>query len=114
MNALGGETNLNERFKLDYLKAKTDKERRNICLEAIDQGVIARGKPLSTVKEIFGEDFSEDIGKDADGFSYGIVNFSKPIKGGPDTSDFFVGWYMTVYYDKSGYIYKYHLSNLHK
>ena len=114
MNAVGGETNLTEPFKLDYAKAKTEKERRNICLEAIDRGVIARGKRLSNVKEIFGEDFSADIGKDAAGFSYGVVNFSKPIKGGPDTSNFFLGWYMTVYYDKSGYIYKYDLTNLHK
>jgi hypothetical protein len=114
MNVMGGETNLIKRFKSDYEAAKTENERRAICLEAIDQKAIARGLPLANVKEIFGQDFSEDIGKDTDGFSYGIVNFSKPIKGGPDSAEFFVGWYMVVYYSKSGYIYKYHLTNLHK
>jgi hypothetical protein len=114
MNVLGGEMDLIKRFKSDYQAAKTDNERRAICLEAVDQKVVARGSPLANVKEIFGQDFSENIGKDADGFSYGIVNFSKPIKGALEASDFFVGWYMTVYYDKSGYIYKYYLTNLHK
>jgi hypothetical protein len=114
MHAVGGETNLIQQFKVNYAKAKTEKERRTICLEAIDRDVIDRGKPLSTVKEIFGEDFSADIGTGEDGTSYGIVSFSKPIKGGPDASDFFFGWYMTVYYGKGGYIHKYYLTNLHK
>jgi len=47
-------------FSKKYKGAKTDKERFQICLDAIKKGIIRDGAPLSDIKEVFGEPWKEE------------------------------------------------------
>jgi hypothetical protein len=103
-------------FAKRYAHAKSELEKRTVCIEAIDKGVVARGISIRNVKLLFGPDLTEKVGVDQDGASYGIVDFIRPKKAeaGKAVSDYVAGWYLVIYYDQSGLVLNYHLSNVHK
>jgi hypothetical protein len=99
-----------------YRAAKTQQDRLLICIEAINQGLIAKGKNVNVLREIF----------DGDGIppSYGIpkagerelvtVFFNKDAirkNCKPNSAAALSGWYFCCWYDESKRITKYYITN---
>jgi hypothetical protein len=102
-----------------YRNAKTEAERRSLCLQAIDEKAFFETGPVSTVDEIFGTDFASKLPGKRDGTQPGIVYFADqpPVyrtSEGLIEQRGHVGWYLVVEYDYSGTIRNYFLTNLHK
>jgi hypothetical protein len=98
-----------------YDMAKSDTERRLICLRLIDEGVIAPGLPISHLDIVFGTRFSDDLPKKSGSLSFREVYFSPQPKHEDlllSTSP--VGWYLFVKYNWLGKIENYYLSNINK
>jgi hypothetical protein len=47
-----------DRLAKAYRAARTEFERRAVCLDAIDAGVIARGRPVVVVDAVFGTTYA--------------------------------------------------------
>jgi hypothetical protein len=102
-----------------YRSAKTEEERRAICLQAIDQEAFHRASPVSTVDEIFGTKFASSLPSKQNDNQTGVVYFAEqpPARKTSDgliEQNAYVGWYLVVEYDDTGTIRNYYLSNLHK
>jgi hypothetical protein len=102
-------------LKQRYQRATTAVERRAVCLQAIDDGVIQRGGPVSTVDEIFGTHFAQDLPTARERRRTAVIDFVTFVPS-PDNSRAapHLGWYLAVEYDPQGTIQNYYLSNLHK
>jgi hypothetical protein len=50
-----------DRLASAYLAARTDSARRAVCLEAIDAGVIARGRSVAVVDAVFGTTYAKKL-----------------------------------------------------
>lgn len=103
-----------------YQAAKSENERRAVCLRAIDEGLIHSGGPVSLIDEIFGSRFAEKLPKgqepsrsDAVYFTPQASSTPKPDARVTQASDY-VGWYLGLQYDQQGNVLKYYLSNVHK
>jgi len=103
-----------EELKRLYDSAKTEYERRDVCLRAIDQGTIYRDGPVSALDAIFGTHFASKLPRAGES-NYGSVQFV-PFVPSPDNSKAAanVGWRLSVEYSTTGKIVNYYLTNLHK
>ena len=103
-----------EELKRLYDSAKTEYERRDVCLRAIDQGTIYRDGPVSALDTIFGTHFASKLPRAGES-NYGSVQFV-PFVPSPDNSKAAgnVGWRLSVEYSTTGKIVNYYLTNLHK
>jgi hypothetical protein len=103
-----------DRLAKAYRTAQTEFGRRAVCLEAIDGGVIARGRSVTVVDAIFGTTYARKLPRGSE-LEAGFVDFH-PLP--PPPSDAFqaahVGWYFVFKFDSSGTLQDYYLSNLHK
>ena len=100
-----------------YGSATSEFERRAICLRAIDEGVIFRTGPISSIDEIFGTKFAADLPTKREIKRIAVIDFAVETKSAP--SDDTVarghsGWFMVIEYDYNGDIQNYYLTNLHK
>jgi hypothetical protein len=104
-----------DRLAKAYRAAQTESERRAVCLEAIDKGVVARGRSVAIVDAIFGTDYAKQL-PHAKELHPGIVYFYKtdPLSNRDDVLVPFIGWYFAFNYDSAGRLENYHLTNLHK
>jgi hypothetical protein len=101
-------------FAAAYARAKTEVEKRTVCIEAIDAGVVRGGVSIEVLKRVFGSDF-EDSGIDSRSNRLARVNFVSPWRStNPLVSDVYRGWYLAVSYTADGAVFSYHLSNLGK
>lgn len=106
-----------ENLKQRYAAARSPLERRSVCIDAIDEGVIDRGAPVAVLDEIFGTAFSRKLPSASEGRRRDLVLFSpqsEPPPGPPTVASGYVGWYLAFEYDSNGLIQSYYLSNLHK
>jgi hypothetical protein len=103
-----------EIFAQKYQKAASAEEKRAVCIEAIDAGIISRGVNIEKIKKIFGKDFDAELKLSEDGSGYGIVDFIPTVSGKDGEAASHEGWYLKVEYDKKKLIQKYYLTNLHK
>lgn len=97
-----------------YRAARTEFERRAVCLDAIDAGVIKRGRGVAVVDAIFGTNYAKKLpsGSEPEG---GIVYFQPQLQSPRnDVQQAFVGWYLAFKFDSNGTLQDYYLSNLHK
>ena len=103
-----------EELRRRYEAAGTEHERRAVCLQAIDQGAIYRGGPVSTLDAIFGTRFAADLPRAGETQS-ATVDFV-PFVPSPDPSIAagHTGWYLAIQYDAAGRLGNYYLTNLHK
>jgi hypothetical protein len=103
-----------------YEAAKSQYERRAVCLRAIDEGLIRRGAPVSAIDEIFGTRFASDLPTEEEAIRKSWILFAEqfsppPAPNGQVTIAIgYVGWYMAFAYDRGGAIQNYFLTNLHK
>lgn len=104
-----------ERFAKAYRAAHTELERRAVCLEAIDAGVIAVGRPVAVVDAIFGTNYARKRRPPLHELETGTVEFHPlpPLRRN-DVQAAFVGWYFGFSFDSAGQLETYSLSNVHK
>jgi hypothetical protein len=98
-----------------YQTAKSQYERRAVCLRAIDEGIIHRGGRISSIDEVFDSRFSQTMPTKKEGKRIANIAFVPfvPIQE-PGVAAGEVGWYMNFEYDNQGIVQNYILTNLHK
>ena len=98
-----------------YRSSSGEKQRRDVCLQAIDSGVIYRGVSVRTIDRIFGTSFRLVSPSKGERLATGVIDF---ILLPPPSEDWnqaaHVGWYFFFSYDSRGVVEDYYLSNLHK
>lgn len=105
-----------DRLAKAYRAARTEFERRAVCLDAIDAGVIGRGRRVAVVDAIFSTNYARELPSGSE-LEAGVVDFH-PLP--PPTSDRvavahgYIGWYLAFKFDSNGTLQDYYLSNLHK
>ncbi|MGA9994774.1 MAG: hypothetical protein WBP93_05125 [Pyrinomonadaceae bacterium] len=103
-----------------YEAAKSEKERRDVCLRAIDEGVIQTygPVPISTIDEIFGTHFASDVPTRKESRRLVVVDLvpstASPQSGGKAEAVGHTGWFLAVVYNYDGNIENYYLTNIHK
>ncbi len=105
-----------DRLAKAYRAARTEFDRRTVCLDAIDAGVIARGRPVAVVDAIFGTDYVSKLPTGSE-LETGVVDFhplTRPPSDKVAVAYGHTGWYLAFKFDSSGTLQDYHLSNLHK
>jgi hypothetical protein len=104
-----------ERLAKAYRAARTEFERRAVCLDAIDAGVVARGHSVAVIDTVFGTTWARKVPPAGAELEWGVVKFH-PLP--PPPSDKFaaasIGWYLAFQFDSTGTIQNYYLSNVHK
>jgi hypothetical protein len=111
------ETNatLTNELSAKYKQASSEKEKMDICIQAIDQGVIRRGGSIEASDTVFGTSLSKEIPARGKSVAKGVVFFAEnPPSPSEDIAGAMVGWYLVVEFDSRGVIQNYFLSNLHK
>jgi hypothetical protein len=82
-----------DRLAKAYRAAPTEVERRAVCLDAIDVGVIARGRSVTVVYAIFGTTYPRKLPRGSE-LETGVVDFDPlppPPSGGFAAAH--IGWY---------------------
>jgi hypothetical protein len=106
-----------DRLANAYRAARTEFERRAVCLDAIDAGVIAEGRSVAVVDAIFGTTYARKLPRVGAGLEAGFVDFH-PLPPPPSTGRHIqaahVGWYFAFKFDSTGKLQDYCLSNLQK
>ena len=104
-----------DRLAKAYRAARTDFERRAVCLDAIDSGVVARGRSVAVVDAIFGTAYSRELPPGIE-LEAGVVDFHPlpPSHGDRSVQVAHIGWYLAFKFDSAGKLQDYFLSNLHK
>jgi hypothetical protein len=103
-----------------YQAAKSESERRAVCLRAIDEGLIHSGVHISLIDEVFDTHFAEKLPTGQVPSQGAAVNFAPQAPstpksdGGVMQASDYVGWYLALQYDQQGNVLKYYLSNVHK
>ena len=103
-----------DHFVAKYRKAKTEFQKRDVCIALIDAGVLYDGSPIADVKKVFQQDFLDQGPADHVNDRLTMVDFVPP-KHSTDTrvSTFETGWYLSITYrETDGSVVRYCLSNL--
>jgi len=104
----------NEELKRLYQTAQSREERRNVCLRAIDEGIIQTFGPVnvSTIDAAFGTEFSKlsqkRSRKESDRWVY--INCDKNVSSGANDA----WWYLAVELVDQDNIFEYYLTNVPK
>jgi len=104
----------NEELKRLYQTAQSREERRNVCLRAIDEGIIQTFGPVnvSTIDAAFGTEFSKPSQKrsrkENDHWVY--INCDQNVSSGADDA----GWYLAIELVDQDEIFNYYLTNVPK
>jgi hypothetical protein len=98
-----------------YRAARTEFERRAVCLDAIDAGVLARGRSVAVVDAVFGTTYARKLPPEGGGLETGVVDFHPPPPSPSDAVQVaYIGWYLAFEFDSDGRLQNYYLSNVHK
>jgi hypothetical protein len=102
-------------FASKYKKAKTEVQKRTVCIQLIDAGLLYSGSPIDDVKKVFQGDF-EEKGADGKDHRLAVVHFvppKRPLKlpNQPMGQAEVIGWYLSVTYRDDGTVVHYCLSN---
>jgi hypothetical protein len=104
-----------DRLAKSYRAARTEFERRAVCLEAIDAGVVARGRSVGVVDAVFGTTWARKLPPAGRELEWGVVDFhTLPPLPNNAMSAAHIGWYLAFEFDSTGRLQNYYLSNLHK
>ncbi len=103
-----------DRLARAYRAARTEFERRAVCLDAIDAGVVARGRSVAVVDAVFGTTYARKL-PPAGQLETGVVNFHpSPPSRSDAVQSAYIGWYLAFKFDSTGELQDYHLSNVHQ
>lgn len=102
----------NEELKRLYQSAQSREERRNVCLEAIDEGIIQTFGPVkvSTIDEAFGTEFSKVSQKRSKKKSerWIYINCDSNVSPGANPA----GWYLAIELVDRDEVFHYYLTNI--
>jgi hypothetical protein len=99
------------RFVERYRAAKTETNRRNLCIELMDSDLLYSGSSIDCLKTIFGTDFQEQGMLDAK-TKLAIVHFKRSARfNDPLIPVDWTGWFLSVKYRPDGHIMAYSMSN---
>jgi hypothetical protein len=103
----------NEELKRLYQTAQSREERRNVCLRAIDEGIIQTFGPVnvSTIDAAFGTEFSKESQKRSrkERYYWVYINCDKNVSSGENDA----GWYLAIELADQE-IFNYYLTNVPK
>lgn len=110
---LHGQVKIDE-FASSFKGAASPRAKLDLCVKAIDEGMIARGCSVKQIDQMFGTHYGSAMPKSGS-LETGVVDFS-PMATPPSNSvaAAHVGWYLAFEFDSSGSIQNYYLSNTHK
>jgi hypothetical protein len=92
-----------------------ESERRAVCLDAIDAGVVARDRPVTVIDAIFGTTYAGKLPPAGGGLETGVVDFHpSPPSPGDARQAAYIGWYLAFKFDSAGKLQDYYLSNVHQ
>ena len=114
----GRKTSVTELQRL-YLAARSEQERRAVCLRAIDEGAVYRNGPVANIDQIFGTHFASELPAAGQSKAGKPILFATQPSLSPGADRIaeavpYVGSYLVVEYDHEGKVQYYYLSNLHK
>ena len=99
-----------DHFAKTYQEAKSADQRRTLCIEAMDNGLLKKGDSIKVIDRMFHTNYANYfIGKDEDG-GWAVIYFAPQHQDGYNQI-LAVGWYLAVKYDRDRVIQDYHLSN---
>jgi hypothetical protein len=100
-----------DRFVDAYKHANGEIEKRTVCLNFIDAGLLYDGAPIADVRKVFQPDF-EEMGMDLKSNRQAVVHFVPPkVTSSPLEPGVWTGWYLALTYWPDGTIMHYSLSN---
>jgi len=100
-----------DRFVAEYKRATGEIEKRTVCLNFIDAGLLYDGAPMADVRKVFQQDF-EDMDMDEKSNHLAIVHFVPPKRtSSPLQPALWTGWYLALTYRPDGTVMHYSLSN---
>jgi hypothetical protein len=100
-----------EQFISRYKQAKTEIQKRTVCIDLIDADLLYEGANIDEIEQVFKNDF-EDMGTDDRGNRIAIVHFVPPTRSTNQiASDISTGWFLSMSFQKNGTIVHYSLSN---
>lgn len=103
------------RLAAAYRAARTEFERRTVCLDAIDAGIVARGRSVADVDAVFGTTFAKKLPGKGAGLEWGVVHFHPPLESGSDKkASGYIGWFLAIQFYSDGTLENYYLTNVHK
>jgi hypothetical protein len=104
-----------DRLAKAYRAARTEFERRAVCLQAIDEGVVTRGRSVAVVDAVFGTTYAKKLPPAGGGLETGVVDFHPSLPSGSDAvASAHIGWYLVFEFDSTSRLQNYYLTNLHK
>jgi len=104
-----------DRLAAAYRGARTEFERRAVCIDAIDAGIVARGRSVAVVDAVFGTTYARKLPIKGSGLEWGVIDFHPPLESGSDKeASGFIGWFLAFQFYPDGTIENYYLSNVHK
>jgi hypothetical protein len=104
-----------DRLASAYRVARTEFERRAVCLDAIDAGVVTRGRSVAVVDAVFGTTYARKLPPAGGGLETGIVEFHPlPPPRSDAVASAHIGWYFAFEFDSAGEVQKYYLTNVQK
>ncbi len=102
-------------FIQKYRQTTSETQRLNLCIDAINRGLIYSGEPIAAIDKLFGTSYSADLPSRKERVQTVAIDFMPFIKSPRnDAQGEHVGWYLAVTYNFKGMIEDYYLTNLHK
>jgi hypothetical protein len=106
-------------YQKAYSDAKSEQEKRAVCLRTIDDGLIGVGKNVAVIDKIFSTNFESEMPVATERVKRKSLLFAEQasipqVPGKLNDSVAYVGSYLAVEYDSAGSILNYYLSNIHK
>lgn len=85
-----------------------------MCLDAIDSGIIARGRSVAVIDAVFGTTFAKKLPR-ATELETGVVEFH-PSSPSPNDAvqAAHIGWYLAFEFDSAGTLQNYFVTNSHQ
>ena len=101
-------------FSTKYSQARSEVARLQLCVSAMNSGLIRNGMSVSDVEKLFGTKLQERIPIRKDYTAVLIIGLADPPPSLPDGDQAPSGnWYMGVEYVNGGAVVNYYLSNSH-
>ena len=103
-------------FATEYSAEHSELGRRNLCIEAIDAGLIHSGMSVSDINKLFGTNFTFHIPPAFGAIERDAINFVPQIEVSQSPVAIqapAVGWYFYFEFDRSERIRTYYVSNAH-
>ena len=104
-------------FALKYSAEHSELGRRNLCIEAMDAGLVYSGMPVSEINKLFGTHFSFSVPpafgateRDAIRFAPEVKVSQKPVAVQAPAPK---GWYFAFEFDRNEHVWTYYVSNAH-